>query len=397
LGLSEANGVMTVHGSESLSLKHFDNDDDFAKWVASHKPIAVVPDDPANSKPIEQFYADKETLENDGAFMRTSWIYPSLSGVPSVSPPCWQIRNDALQLSNRNVQRLQTGIQWRIEYAGQFDRADVIDEDKRKTDAFRLRCFQPYGILTLVSTRPEGNRKLTVTQKVDDASLFFIIKSANCYVFVPCCRQLTYVIDEGGKLSEGTKVLLEGNDVPPAHARWAVDPEDIDIRGRLTVQDLSDIVSHQISLAVPSVQYPQKRLRFLPALLDGHRFDPKLICWEFEKSPGPMRLGEREVEFMIVDAEVNSDRNIFLLYCPEIRKWVTIQNGELCIGDQMALFFITQSMGYLIIHSDAQRAYSIYAEDAKNGKKLKVGNVTGDKYPRSLARWRVIPTRIVDK
>jgi hypothetical protein len=37
------------------------------------------------------------------------------------------------------------------------------------------------------------------------------------------------------------------------------------------------------------------------------------------------------------------------------------------------------------------------AEDAKKGKKLKVGNVTGDKYPRSLARWRVIPTRIVDK
>jgi hypothetical protein len=167
------------------------------------------------------------------------------------------------------------------------------------------------------------------------------------------------VIDEGGKLSEGTKVLLEGNDVPPAQARWAVDPEDIDIRDRLTVQDLSDIVSHQISLAEPSVQYPQKRLRFLPALLEGHKFDPKLICWEFdEKSPGPMRLGEREVEFMIVDAD-NSERNTFFLYCPEIRKWVTIKNGELCIGDQMSTFFITQSMGYLIIHSDAQRAYSI--------------------------------------
>jgi hypothetical protein len=109
-----------------------------------------------------------------------------------------------------------------------------------------------------------------------------------------------------------------------------------------------------------------------------------------------MRLGEHEVDFMIVDAD-NSERNTFFLYCPEIRKWVTAKNGELCIGDQMSTFFITQSMGYLIIHSDAQRAYSIYAEDAKKGKKLKVGNVTGDKYPRSLARWRVIPTRIVDK
>ena len=50
-----------------------------------------------------------------------------------------------------------------------------------KADAFRLRNSENNQFATVVSTRVEGSKAITTSPRQDDATLFFILKSGNCY------------------------------------------------------------------------------------------------------------------------------------------------------------------------------------------------------------------------
>jgi len=423
LDMSEDRGVATIGGGDAIAIAPFSSNEHFASWIAAHKPVSVTPD-PESSKPIEKYYADRSDLEKDGVFDAPVWIYPSLSGVPHVNPPCWEFQKDAVQLSSMNNEKMKENIVWKIEYARQYDRIDVVGGvDSPKADAFRLRNLKLDQYASVASTRVEGIKTIVASPRHDDATLFFIIKSGNCYVFVPCCRQLTYLVDEDGKLSQGTKVLLDASDVHPARVRWAVDRIPLPNR-KLKVEDLADIVSHRLSaIDSPPPNFSQKRLRFLPALLGERKLDAKLSCWEFDKSTGLIQLGEREVEWMIVDAK-GRNKDTFYLYCPEVRKFAGFQVGhenpkglretDLILDPISGFieFFITESLGCLCFHAKVEPdqpsqqfesmdlptapdpRYCVFAEDTKNGKKLRIA-AWNKNYPRSLARWLAITTRVI--
>lgn len=381
LDVSVEHGTAVINGGESIAIKELIGNE-FETWLAFHKPLHT-PKDPQNVPAIGNDYATRKDLENAGISVGPVWIYPALAGVPHIDPPSWEFnKGGAVQLSDRTGQA-----QWQIEYVKKYGRDDVAGAPE--ADAFRLRNLTDFRYLGLASMRPEGNRntKAVHGDKPDDAALFFLARSANCYAFVPCSRQRTYLVHEDGKLSKGTKVLLDSMEESTGRARWALDP-----RGRPNGLDgirLKKITSGE-------------RVRFYPALLadsiSESGFSPPPCCWEIgNDSPGQaVQLGERDASSVDWIIRPGPDNFFSTLYSPDLQAYAALHNGLLSSGPVGSVFSFGDQMGYLTISPVVTEHHGsvLAAEDITKGKKIK--QVLWDKHPPALARWVMVPAKVAD-
>jgi hypothetical protein len=387
--------------------------------------------DPAETRAIESVYHELVTW--DFSEVDGGRIYPSYAGVPDVSPACWDAGRGAanadtlLQLTNG------TGAvsDWKIRRPGNpgsgYPMTALVynprtsEATNEKAPAYHIYNSH-YDCYVCVSS-DEKDPHVRTKRTPDAYCLFFIIRSGNCYAFVPISRQsrkagsayLSALAIENGGIGGGTKVIVGDRTGPhPGWARWVVEP--------LSVQSGGPMLSKAGLLKLSPDPLVDAPVRIFPAVSRRHPLQkgerPLCIGIEGHRTAEgtPLQLMTEDnsrVEWVIrsvrsATSHGYSDADLFTLYCPALDRYATVAaDGYVrtakTSGDDgspyssvvaPSLFLINKQMGYLSFvrmnpdkYQRGPGNHILYAESAGGGSYLRVGP-SNDK--PALARWVVI-------
>jgi hypothetical protein len=420
----DRNQVATITGADGLRLRELTNDEflngiQTQGWVEARK-------DANETQHVGELY--QSTLPVD-VLGREVWIYPSFCGVPDLSPARWGLATDfdrrTMTIGNENEPvKLwrDRNVVWRILYRGQalVYNPKKTDRDSNYTAAAFEISNPNTGRCVCVSADEKDMQLRTKGSSYSDKyCLFFIIKSANCYAFVPISRQyrqsnsihLSALINEGGGVGEGTAVLVGDRSGPtPGRARWVVEPLSLTLNPYVTPEELS-----QLSGDAP--------VRIFPAIARRHTLDrgERPVCWEIENdSPSEgasIQLRGRNTKMVewVIKCEWKSaidpsEGAYYSFFCPALGRYATVSaDGYLRAtttlhGNSSQFLIIRDALGFLIFfpRNDSNSRYTgarekvLYAERTTDGAKLRVGEGHNENHPtrgmRTLARWQVIST-----
>ena len=407
LAMTEKDGILSIEGGDSIRLEPLD-ESEFQARVKSGK-IALALKEQLDADPAEKTYAyaKKSDLEAEGALDAPVWIYPSFCGVPDNDPVCWQtgdyyVETLPVKLMKPSDQLGPQRIQWRIQFVREYERDDVAGGPK--ADAFRFSQGTRY--VGVKSTRPDGDKEIQASRQADDATLFFILKSADCYVFVPCSRQQTYLVNADGSTHQETKVVLDSINGPtPGRARWVIDP--VGMGRKLPAKHFG---MHGSSAWT----------RIYPALVrrNAVKIGDNPLCWAPEGRSTEMnaavqllniRTDERTFTRFFQDPELDDDDcdQFFLVSQvdkhPFAQSWIlgeqkgSIPRGTyprlVAVGSGTVLpqtqFYIREWKGYLSFHPKDKPDWAVYVDGIGEGRNVYLAPWNG--FQRSLARWAMIP------
>jgi hypothetical protein len=418
----DRNEVATITGADDLKLRELTNAE-FLNGIHNQGWVEARKDANENQQ-VGELY--QSTLPVDIEYGKV-WIYPSFSGVPDVSPARWGLASDFRQNQDEPV-KLWSSTDRNVEWQVMFRKKALVYNPK-KTDRdsnYEAAAFVLFNKNTgrhACVSADEKDTQLRTKKEWDNYCLFFLIKSANCYAFVPISRQyrqsnlihLSAVINDGGGVGDGTAVLVGDRSGPnPGRARWAIDPLDIEMNPYVLPDELSKL----------SGQSSDAPVRIFPAVARRHPLDrgERPPCWEIEHdSPSEgasIQLWGRDtkkVEWVIkCESRFSITRTqeaaYYSFFCPALGRYATVAaDGYLRAtktlnGKNSQFLAIRDAWGFLTFlpyhdapSTTAARHRVLYAERTTEGAKLRVGeyNLVAPSpamVARTLARWQVIST-----
>lgn len=386
----------------------------------------VAREDPAETQAIESVYHTLDPHPGVGGY-----IYPSYAGVPDVSPARWDPGRGAtnadtlLQLGNGTGRNFEWTIRRTSRGRGPYGSVALVYNPKtseatnEEAPAYEI-YNSGYDCYVCVSS-DEKDLYVRTKRTFDNYCLFFIIRSGNCYAFVPISRQsrkagsghLSALAIENGGIGGGTKVIVGDRTGPhPGRARWVVEPSSALgqklSKGGLLKLSRDALVDAPVRI-FPAVsrRHPlQRGERPLCIGIEGHRTaegtplqlmteDNRKVEWVIRAHKPAVMLGYGDAEF-------------FTLYCPALDRYATVaEDGYVRIAKTHgqdpspylyviapSLFLIAKSwecLSFIRMNPDqykrGQNDDVVYAEEIRSGAYLRVGPC---KDKPALARWVVI-------
>ncbi len=222
------NNVFTIEGADDLQLVELKGSE-FQNLVLKEGYVEKRTD-PAETKPVVMLGVSLDELKKSGMVDTPTWIYPSFSGVPDVKPAQWEFLHDKTkpgtpaQLWNREGPK----ILWEIQSAGKsttvspnkLNELAAVSPGKTKVrisrDTFALFNRGVGGYATVTG---DARGALVLSEKITDEARFFMVKSLNCFSFVPVRRPMKVLVTENGHTGDGTKMVIADRVGP--HPGWA--------------------------------------------------------------------------------------------------------------------------------------------------------------------------------
>lgn len=366
------------------------------------------------------------------------WIYPSFAGIPEVTPDCWGSQgseNREIALSAKNK-----SLEFRII---PVDQRKVLAYDPKTVDPKIVNApVQAYNIYSpsldrYVTVRDVSNGlrlggdaiELQKHPKPDSPeaklhvntngqSLFFIIRSLNCYVFVPISRQareasgvlqLPALVNQNGGIGQGTPVVVGDRTGPhPGWARWVVERTNLDEVRPLTLPEID-----ALSVGSPSGEkLIGGPVRIFPAYVRRHALQEHEhpLLWEIahdSKDEGAViQLTGRDDPAAQWVIEPNSmydhsggPPQVFKirragLIDNRIQHAIVSEDGRYLVASTWTNpvpIYIKYSMGFFSFFVKTGKGWEdIWVDSFSNQARLRVGGLPGAERERNL--WQVIAT-----